>query len=486
MSEYGEHLETQGATMDLSKSSTETQISVHQGGYSPTSSEMMSSPQPSYNTPPVKKRSSGEIGSVLRCTKCPYSTRYYGNIYVHIRKHTGEKPYWCGACMMTFSQGPMLKQHIAKYHNGEKSYYHVTKSETRRDMSAYYVRIKDEDLPKYEDTLNKQHFLDQDTFSAEKSMKPSTSVMQSNAAIAAANMAMAKAAAANCNLSNMTMFPMADDLLKSESDKTETATSQIGKTMLPSIGLLPGMMPGLLPMCLPLTIPKPSHPVTTHSSIHINQNTKTEPPKRDDETTNGDEDGDIDTTKTDINYNPNRTMLKPSQYKGKNTLLNAERDRSNGTPTKPGEVDEEAEDLVQTLLQLAQSELKASKDSVINQADGKLPQRPMSNDYSPPAKRIRSESHERDSNTHPTDYPHTQQGNLNGALPSNGIHNSACHNPTVECEHSVKLEALRRNVMRLIQTLVPDMNIATMDIQGDNIDSLLQDMLVKGAAHGVL
>ncbi len=37
-----------------------------------------------------KTHSTGNGESVLKCKVCPYTTRHYSNMYVHIRTHTGE------------------------------------------------------------------------------------------------------------------------------------------------------------------------------------------------------------------------------------------------------------------------------------------------------------------------------------------------------------------------------------------------------------
>ncbi|XP_038053512.1 zinc finger protein 335-like [Patiria miniata] len=53
----------------------------------------------------------------LVCEHCGYSTKKRDNFLVHMRKHTGEKPYKCKLCNYASADGSTLKKHVMAKHS---------------------------------------------------------------------------------------------------------------------------------------------------------------------------------------------------------------------------------------------------------------------------------------------------------------------------------------------------------------------------------
>jgi len=57
-----------------------------------------------------------EAKKLYRCVKCSFTSFYPGNLRVHMRRHTGEKPFRCEFCSRPFSDKSNLNSHRRRKH----------------------------------------------------------------------------------------------------------------------------------------------------------------------------------------------------------------------------------------------------------------------------------------------------------------------------------------------------------------------------------
>jgi uncharacterized C2H2 Zn-finger protein len=87
------------------------------------------------------EREHWSTAKVFKCDDCSYETKHQSNLSVHRRIHTGERPYNCGMCGATYTQGHLLKSHIRSKHGGNMEYYNLDKkSDSTRGRKSLDVK----------------------------------------------------------------------------------------------------------------------------------------------------------------------------------------------------------------------------------------------------------------------------------------------------------------------------------------------------------